>query len=121
MTEETPTDIKDNFVLAINKNKILATEIPEGYPFGGTTMDTIIKAEKDLRDLFRGDIPDYHDAKLAFELYNRLRRHCSFDAAALLLCPCRHTYSVWRQIKFPVLKYDLIPGNREHRTKFGIR
>ena len=71
VTEETPTDIKDNFVLAINKDKILATEIPEGYPFGGTTIDAIIKAEKDLRDVFQGDVPDYHDAKLAFELYNR--------------------------------------------------
>ena len=45
----------------------------------------------------------------------------AFDATALLLCLSHHTYSVWRQIKFPVLKYDLIPGNREHRTKFGIR
>ena len=44
-----------------------------------------------------------------------------FDTAALLLCPCRHTYSVRRQIEFPVLKYYLVPGNREHRAKVGIR
>ena len=72
VTEESNADIKDNFVLAVNKDSILSTEIPEGYPFGGTLADVMKKSNDDLRDLFRDDVPDYHDAKLAFELYNRL-------------------------------------------------
>lgn len=65
--EESNADIKDNFVLAVNKDSILSTEIPEGYPFGGTLADVMKKSNDDLRDLFRDDVPDYHDAKLAFD------------------------------------------------------
>ena len=31
VTEETTAELKDNFALAVNKDKILALEIPEGY------------------------------------------------------------------------------------------
>lgn len=48
VTEDTPTDLKDNFALAANKDKILGFTIPEGYPYGGTIMDVVLKNSEDL-------------------------------------------------------------------------
>ena len=39
VTEETTAELKDNFALAVNKDKILALEIPEGYSRAGTSVD----------------------------------------------------------------------------------
>ncbi len=44
VTEETTAEVKDNFALAVNKDKILALEIPTGYSSAGTTMDAAIQA-----------------------------------------------------------------------------
>lgn len=65
VTEETTADLKDNFALAVNKDKILAMEIPEGYSSGGTTMDANLQVTEDLKNMFLGDAPEGHDARLA--------------------------------------------------------
>ena len=41
VTPDTPTDLKDNFALYVNKDKILNLKIPEGRPFGGAYMNLI--------------------------------------------------------------------------------
>ena len=69
VTEDTPTDLKDNFALAVNKDKILATEIPEGYPYGGTIMNIVLQQAEDLKAMFLGGEPESEDAKLAYHFY----------------------------------------------------
>ena len=69
VTEETTADVKDNFALAVNKEKILALEIPEGYPFGGTLMDLSLKNAEDIKSMFLGDAPEEHDMRLAYDLF----------------------------------------------------
>ena len=69
VTADTPADIKDNFALAVNKDKILALEIPEGYSFSGTMMDVNLKQMEDVRNMFLGDAPEGHDARLAYDLF----------------------------------------------------
>ena len=69
VTADTPVDLKDNFALAVNKDKILALEIPEGYSFGGTLMDVNLKKTEDIRNMFLGDAPEGHDARLAYDLF----------------------------------------------------
>ena len=69
VTKDTLADLKDNFALAVNKDKILATEIPEGYPFGGTIMDVVLKNDEDLKNMFQNSKAESHDAKLALTLF----------------------------------------------------
>ena len=69
VTEDTPTDLKDNFALAVNKDKLLATEIPEGYSSGGTMAGVRIQSTEDIRNMFLGDAPEGHDARLAYDLF----------------------------------------------------
>ena len=69
VTADTPVDLKDNFALAVNKDKILALEIPEGRAYGGTLMDVNLKKTEDIRNMFLGDAPEEHDARLAYDLF----------------------------------------------------
>ena len=69
VTEETPVNLKDDFALAINREKILALEIPEGYPYAGTIMDVALQQADDVKNMFLGDVPQSHDAKLAYDLF----------------------------------------------------
>ena len=69
VTADTPVDLKDNFALAVNKDKILALEIPEGRAYGGTLMDVNLKKTEDLKNMFLGDAPEEHDARLAYDLF----------------------------------------------------
>lgn len=70
VTEDTPTDLKDNFALAANKDKILGFTIPKGYPYGGTIMDVVLKNSEDLKNMFLDHTAESHDAKLALTLYD---------------------------------------------------
>jgi len=69
VTEETTAELKDNFALAVNKDKILALEIPEGYPMAGTLADLSVGKDEDIKNMFLGDAPEEHDAKLAYDLF----------------------------------------------------
>jgi Predicted metalloendopeptidase len=69
VTEDTETNLKDDYVLAVNKDKILALEIPGGYATAGTTMDVQLKLSDDIKNMFLGDAPEEHDAKLAYDLF----------------------------------------------------
>ena len=69
VTEDMEASIKDNFVLAVNKEKILSTKIPKGYSCGGTVMDLQLKQAENLKNLFSGETPQGHDQRLAYNLY----------------------------------------------------
>ncbi|MCR5844300.1 MAG: M13 family metallopeptidase [Oscillospiraceae bacterium] len=69
VTADTPADLKDNYALAVNKDKILALEIPEGRAFGGTTASVALKQAEDIKNMFLGDAPEGHDARLAYDLF----------------------------------------------------
>ena len=69
VTPDTPAELKDNFALYINKDAILGLEIPEGYPYAGTVMDIVLQQADDVRNMFLGEEPETHDAKLAYHLF----------------------------------------------------
>jgi len=70
VTEDMNASLKDNFALAVNKDKILKLQIPQGYPFGGIDMDLVLKTNEDLKKMFQGSAPEGHDAKLAYDFYH---------------------------------------------------
>ena len=69
VTPDTPADLKDNFALAVNKEKILNLEIPEGHASGGTMTDLELQQAEDVKKMFLGETPAEHDAKLAYDLF----------------------------------------------------
>lgn len=69
VTPDMPAELKDNFALYVNKDKILELEIPEGYSYGGTIRDLMLLQADDVKNMFLGEAPDSHDAKLAFDLF----------------------------------------------------
>ena len=87
VTADTPVNLKDNYALAVNKEAILTTEIPEGYSYGGTIMDVVLKQAEDLKKMFLGDEPESHDAKLAYHFYQQV---CDWDTRnALGIAPLK--------------------------------
>ena len=83
VTRETPVSLKDNYALYVNKDAILSCQIPEGYPFGGTAMDINLILMDDIREMFLGEAPDSHDAKLAFDLFQLMMDWDSRNAAGV--------------------------------------
>lgn len=69
VTADTSTDPKDNFALWANKDRILSMEIPEGYIAAGNTTDVDRKGNEDMKALFHGEVPEDHDAGLAYDYY----------------------------------------------------
>ena len=69
VTPDMPAELKDNFALYVNKDKILELEIPEGYSYGGTIRDLLLLQAEDVKNMFLGETPDTHDAKLAYDLF----------------------------------------------------
>ena len=69
VTENTPTSLKDDFYLAVNKDKILALEYPEGSSRIGTFTGVGLKSVEDVKNMFLGDRPEEHDTRLAYDLF----------------------------------------------------
>ena len=69
VTADTPVNAKDNYALWANKDKILAMEIPTGYPEMGAIMGLVLKQAEDVKNMFLGDAPEGHDALLAYNLF----------------------------------------------------
>ena len=67
VTADTPTDLKDNYALWANKDRILILEYPEGYMTAGNSSDVNYKADEDLKGLFRGEVPEDHDSRLDYD------------------------------------------------------
>ena len=84
VTEDMEASIKDNFVLAVNKEDILAIKIPEGYSSGGTMTDLQLKRAEDLKNMFLGKEPEGHDQKLAYNLFQLMMDWESRNAQGVL-------------------------------------
>lgn len=69
VTPDTPTDIRDDFALAVNKDDILSLELPEGAYSVGPMVDAADQASEDVKNMFLGDAPVSHDARLAYDLF----------------------------------------------------
>ena len=69
VTAETPASLKDDFALYVNKDAILALEIPEGGISAGPSADLSARYTEDMKNMFAGDVPQSHDARLAYNLY----------------------------------------------------
>ncbi|MBO7670624.1 MAG: M13 family metallopeptidase, partial [Oscillospiraceae bacterium] len=69
VTPDTPTDLKDNFALWANKDRILSMEYLEGYLAAGNSSDVNYKVGQDLKGLFRGEAPEDHDSRLAYDYF----------------------------------------------------
>jgi putative endopeptidase len=69
VTEDTPVELKENYALYVNKDAILDLEIPEGYPYGGTIMNLMMLQAEDVKNMFLGEAPASHDARLAYDLF----------------------------------------------------
>ena len=69
VTPDMPAELKDNYALYVNKDKILDLEIPEGYSYGGTIMNLVLQQADDVKEMFLGDAPQEYDAKLAYDLF----------------------------------------------------
>ena len=72
VTADMETNIKDNFALAVNKDKLLSVEIQEGYSSAGTMMDVNIKMFEDIKKMFLGESPEGHDELLAYNYFHLL-------------------------------------------------
>lgn len=80
VTADTPADLKDNYALWANKDRILRMEIPEG---GFLTSNSVVlagKAEEEMKALYHGEVPEDHDARLAYDYYGLLCDWESRDA-----------------------------------------
>ena len=82
VTENTPTDPKDNYALWANKDRILAMEIPEGYLGASNSTYVDLKGKRDMKDLFRGEAPEDHDARLAYDFFYLLLDWDARDTSA---------------------------------------
>ena len=69
VTKDTPAERKDNYALYVNKEAILALEIPEGYSYAGTFADLVRQNKEDIKNMFLGEAPQGHDALLAYNLF----------------------------------------------------
>ena len=69
VTKGTPADLKDNFALGVNKDKIVKLKIPQGYSYAGTINSVVLQNDKDLKNMFLKSKAESHDAKLAMTLF----------------------------------------------------
>ena len=83
VTEETEANLKDNFALAANKEKLLKLEIPTGYPCIGIGEERVLQTQKDLARMFTEGTAVTREAKLAFDLFAMLTDWDSRNAAGV--------------------------------------
>lgn len=72
ITESTETNLKDDFALAVNKDVILALEIPAGQYSAGTVSGTEYQLEEDLIAMLHQERPASHDTRLVYDMYEML-------------------------------------------------
>ena len=83
VTADTPVDLKDNYALWANKEKILSLEFQDGIPSAGIDIDVTLKANADKVAMFQGEAPTEHDARLAYDYYFLLTDWESRDAVGV--------------------------------------
>lgn len=71
VTEDTPTNLKDDYYLYVNKDELVKTVIPEGYSCIGGVYNLPPQFDSDLLDMFQNvKEAQTHDAELAINLYS---------------------------------------------------
>ena len=83
MTEDTPAELKDNFALYVNKEKILTAQMPAGVPMAGPAVDAQMQMVYDMIGMYMGEAPQGHDAQLAYNLFWMLMDWDSRNAAGV--------------------------------------
>ena len=83
VTEDTLTDLKDNFALYVNKDKILTAEMPAGVPMAGPAIDAQMQSIYDMLGMYMQEAPEGHDARLAYNLFWLLMDWDSRNAAGV--------------------------------------
>ena len=83
VTADTPTDLKDDYGLWANKDRILSLKIQEGLPAAGNNVDLALQANENKEAMFHGQVPQGHDARLAYDYYYLLTDWDSRDAAGV--------------------------------------
>ncbi|MDO4983329.1 MAG: M13 family metallopeptidase [Eubacteriales bacterium] len=68
--EDTPTSLKDDFYLYVNKDSLLSYEIEPGYSSAGVIPQRNIDNDRDISALFTDSEPESSDAKLAKDMYD---------------------------------------------------
>jgi len=69
--QETPTNLKDDFYLYVNKDEMLSLSFEPGMSTAGGTIERYLQNTKDILALFTDGKPaESHDAKLAKTLYD---------------------------------------------------
>lgn len=97
VTADTPADLKDNYALWANKDRILSLKVPEGYATAGDLVDLTVQADEDNKAMFHGPVPDNHDARLAYDFYYLLTDWDSRDAVGV--APLKEMVDVVEGIK----------------------
>ena len=72
VTEDMPTDLKDDFYLAVNKDDIINLEFAPGESSTGFIAQGADKTDKDITAMFSTGEPTTHDEKLAYDFYGLL-------------------------------------------------
>ena len=70
VTKETPADLKDDYYLYVNKDKLVSGELTDQKPEIGTLLDVQYKVDEDIKKMFTGGRPENHDARLVYDLYH---------------------------------------------------
>ena len=83
VTEDTPADLKDHYILAVKKDKLLSLEIPEGYSRIGTFTSVGLQGAEDVKNMFLGEAPEGHDARLAYDLFKLMMDWDSRNAVGM--------------------------------------
>ncbi len=68
VTEDTPANLKDDFYLYCEKEKILTQEIPANAYGRGTVMDTEVLQYEQLKEMMLNGTPENHDEELVLDL-----------------------------------------------------
>lgn len=83
VTEDTAAELKDNFALYVNKEKILTAQMPAGVPMAGPAVDAQMQMVYDIVNMYMQEAPQGHDAQLAYNLYWMMMDWDSRNAAGV--------------------------------------
>lgn len=72
VTEDTPTNLKNDFYLAVNKDALTKLEIPSDQSSAGFFDEGGQKLDNDFKAMFTEANPQTHDQQLAYDFYNLL-------------------------------------------------
>ena len=70
VTEDTPAELKDDFYLYVNKEALASNTVSEECREYGYMSCLNAEQDEDIYNMFNNGVPEDHDAKIAYDLYN---------------------------------------------------